>query len=120
MYDTTTGQQCLNLSVPGVLSWRVTWSPDGTRLLSTGRQDGTARLWDAENGQELDPISGLVQGSGSDWSRDGSLTAVGGHDSMVHLWDMMTGREICKFSGTVNAPWHLAFSPEGERLLDAG
>ena len=120
VYDTTTGQQCLNLSVPAVYSWRVTWSPDGTRLLSTGRQDGTARLWDAESGQELDSISGLVQGSCSDWSRDGSLTAVGGHDSMVHLWDMMTGREILKLSGTVNAPWHLAFSPDGERLLTLG
>jgi WD40 repeat protein len=110
----------MTISTPQVFCFRVIWSPDGTRLLTTGIEDGTARIWDAENGRELHAMTGLVQGRGSDWSPVENLAAIGSHDSLVHLWDVVSGQEVNKFFGTIEAPYHLAFSPGGDRLLTLG
>ncbi|MCJ7535213.1 MAG: WD40 repeat domain-containing protein, partial [Anaerolineales bacterium] len=120
VYDTVTGQHLLTLCIPKVWFIRVIWSPDGTRLLTTGRDDGTARVWDAESGQEQSRLAGLVWATGSDWSPVEELAAVGGHDSIVHIWDMVTGQEVDKLYGTEHAANHVAFSPDGERLLTVG
>jgi WD40 repeat protein len=117
VYDTATGQQLLNMPVPGVRIWRLIWSPDGSRILTSCQEDGTARLWDAENGQEADRLSGLVQTFGLDWSPTEELAAVGSADSKVHLWHMVTGQQIIELSGIIEASYNLEFSPDGERLL---
>jgi WD40 repeat protein len=63
----------------------VAWSPDGKRLVSTGK-DGTVRVWDATNGQHLDVYlghSGWLEALA--WSPDGTRIASGGEDG-VQVW----------------------------------
>jgi len=117
VYDAHTGEVSLNLSVPLVEISRAKWSPDGKRLLTTGIDDGTARIWDTENGQEISHMPGLVWAQGADWSPSGDLVAVGGYDGLVHLYDPIDGLEVTKMESTLDSLWQTKFSPNGERLL---
>jgi WD40 repeat protein len=67
-------------------TWHATFSPDGTRLLTTS-SDQTLRLWDARTGAPLD----IFRGHGSEvwcaaFSPDGRQFASGGKDRNVFIW----------------------------------
>ena len=68
----------------------LSFTPDGKRIL-TGSRDGTARLWNAEDGSPATPPmsigTGLVRAR---ISPDGRLVATGG-DRTARLWDSRTG-----------------------------
>ena len=65
----------------------VTFSPDGHRI-STGGNDGTVRLWDAESGQPLGkPMTGHEGPVYSvAFSPDGRRIVSGSDDNTVRLW----------------------------------
>ena len=111
----------------------VTFSPDGTRVLS-GSADKTLKMWDAATGQlmrtfvHLGPVCSVafspdgkrvLTGSGktmSDAARQ-ELTGTGSPDSL-RLWDAATGRLVQTFpAGGVG---FVAFSPDGARVLSSG
>jgi WD40 repeat protein len=77
----------------------LAWSPDGTRLVSSG-DDGTAQVWDAETGAELltyrghtGPFAGATRRVfGIAWSPDGTCI-VSGDDQAVHVWAAAMGQE---------------------------
>jgi WD40 repeat protein/DNA-binding SARP family transcriptional activator len=120
VYETNTGKELFSLSIPQVYIYRATWSPDGSQLLTAGLDDRTARIWDAQSGQELFSIAGLDQVAGSDWSAAGDTIAIGGQDGVVHMWDIARGLEVVKLFGTEPRIIKVAFSPDGERLLTVG
>ena len=65
------------------------FSPDGMRILTTS-QDGTARLWDAETGQEL----GLLAGhsgylTSAHFSPDGMRIVTASGDGTARLWNVL-------------------------------
>ena len=52
MWDTTTGEELLNLLEFEVPVTSAVWSKDRTRII-THSEDGIGRVWDASTGEEL-------------------------------------------------------------------
>jgi hypothetical protein len=79
---------------------------------------GTAKLWDAETGQELLEFGGHTDGVASvAFSPDGRRVLTGSWDNTAKLWDAETGQELRAFQGHSGFVVSLAFSPDGRRVL---
>jgi len=118
VYETSTGEEVLTISLPGLWTNFTRFSPDGTQLITTIYHDGTARLWDIETGELLSMISGLSQGMGISWTEDGELACIVGVDGSVRIWDLTIGLELqsLPFFGASSCEW----SHAEDRIFAAG
>jgi serine/threonine protein kinase len=82
----------------GVLD--ITFSPDGTRLL-TGGADNLAALWNARTGDSIKKLEAHTADVLSvAYHPNGQLIVTGGADSMQYLWDAELGTiKITNFAG---------------------
>jgi WD40 repeat protein len=119
---------------PG-LTLSLEWSPDGKRILVCSTlMSRQATVHDAETGRveaTLDTASRggrIPQGAKPAFSADGRRITCGvetAQGRFVKIWDTATGRELLALRlsergerGLAMRPQHLAFSPDGNRLLD--
>jgi WD40 repeat protein len=110
----------------------VSVSPNG-ECWATASADRTARVWDAETGEELAVLSGhaglvrsiafgpLAEGAGS----CGAHLATAGEDGSLVIWslasvDASMAEELLKVQAHPGAVWSVAFSPDGARLATSG
>jgi WD40 repeat protein len=95
----------------------VAYSPDN-RLILTGSEDQTARLWDAQTGHELHQLlghGGPIRAVA--FSPDGQFVLTGSDDHTARLWETETGQEMRKFLGHTAQITQVAFSPDGNNVL---
>jgi WD40 repeat protein len=97
------------------------FAPDG-QTLASGSRNGMVKLWDltAGKGRELteadlkiDPILGLA------FSPDGLMLASGSAFHGTRLWNAATGRESATFKTEAGYVPEVAFSSDGQMLIEA-
>ena len=70
------------------------YSPDGERIV-TASEDKTAKVWDANTGQELMTLAGHGGPVGSAmYSPDGHQIVTASADKTAKVWDAQTGQEL--------------------------
>jgi hypothetical protein len=97
----------------------ASYSPDGTRILTTST-DHTARVWDARTGLQLIPslehddevVSGV-------FSTDGKRVATGTDDGKIAIWDTSTGKRLALSMELLGSAWSVSFSPDGKIIAAA-
>jgi WD40 repeat protein/transcriptional regulator with XRE-family HTH domain len=119
IWDSASGRLVLNLPRQSTRVDSVTFSPDGSRLVTTA-DDQTVRIWDANSGRELLRLYGYTtNATNAAYSPDGMRIATVFRDNQVKVWDAETGQELFNLAGHSNDVLTVAFSPDGTRLVTA-
>jgi eukaryotic-like serine/threonine-protein kinase len=96
----------------------VAFNGDGTRLVTAGRQDHTAKIWDLVGNRPPVILSGHLDNlNRATFSPDGAVVATVSVDDTARLWDVETGELLRTIRGPVTAA---AFPPDGRELYTAG
>ena len=119
MWDASTGDEIHTLQGHTDVVYRISFSPDGTRIASASSDD-TIKLWDASTGEELRTFKGHTDFVYSvRFSPDGTRIASGSWDDKIKLWDATTGEELRTLTGHTSGVLSVSFNPDGTRIASA-
>src|SRR5262249_56023145 len=78
----------------------LAWSPDGTRLAATSRNDFSVRVWEVASGKMVPgPLRHSHEITSLAWEPDGQRLATGSADETVKIWNAATGRQPLPLPG---------------------
>ena len=116
IWDVATGTKLRTVAEPaGMIDG--TFSPDGTTILTVGRDD-VGHLWDAATGQQLHELRGdtNIMWRGI-FSPDGRYVFTTSQDKSARMWDVRTGQQVRYFPGhALSAVAGVAVSPDGSEI----
>jgi WD40 repeat protein/DNA-binding SARP family transcriptional activator len=97
----------------------VEFSPDGKHLV-TASEDGTARIWNADDGRLERRLSGHAEGVvTASYSPDGKLLVTAGKDGTARVWHVSDGSSRV-LRGHRGALTSAAFNRRGDRIVTSG
>jgi hypothetical protein len=98
----------------------ASFSSDGTRVV-TASDDGTARLWDGQTGDNIRTLEGhTFTVLSASFSPDGRRIVTASADGTARLWDGQTGDYIKTLESHMDYVLSASFSPDGTRIVTAG
>jgi WD40 repeat protein/tRNA A-37 threonylcarbamoyl transferase component Bud32 len=127
IWDASSGKKLKTLSGHDDTIWSMSYSPDGTRIVSGGK-DKTVRIWDADTGAEVFTLRGHGDSplladfspvSSVAFSPDGKLVASASYDYTVKVWKVQTGTEVMTMDRHSSLVSDVTFSPDGKRFASA-
>jgi len=95
-------------------------TPDGTRLVTGGEFDSTARIWNLNDGGRLERDIAVPNATSSfAITADGKRLAVGASDGTISLLDLTSGRHLYSRRGHLGVS-SLAITPDEKHLVTGG
>jgi WD40 repeat protein len=117
-YDRETGELLERFAAHPTWVQDVEYSRDGTKVVTAGRQDHTAKIWDLAEGRPPILLAGhadnLMRAS---FSPDGRVVATSSVDDTARIWDTETGELLRTLPGPSTTA---AFGPDGHVLYTTG
>ena len=121
VWDAANGELLTTLTRPGDVFDKGSWSPDGTRIV-TSTNEG-AIVWEADTGQVVLEYDEHSSSSPiAKWSPDGRFIATGDSGGSARIWNAATGETLFDLFPEDHqlGITYLAFSPDGSRLATHG
>jgi WD40 repeat protein len=95
----------------------VWYSPDG-KLISTGSEDKTVKLWRRSDGREIRTYQGSSDGISSlQINKQGTAILAVAKDGYVTTWDLATGKIILRMKPEKDLFTCASFSPDGIKVI---
>jgi WD40 repeat protein/predicted Ser/Thr protein kinase len=97
----------------------LSFSPDGSRLVSSSLREGSVRVWNIEGDDQ--PGGRVLRGHtnwllGASFSPDGAWLVTTGWDQTVRLWEVATGDCFATLQSPASKVYGAIFSADSERL----
>jgi WD40 repeat protein len=116
LVDARTGRVIARLRETNIRSFA--FSPDG-RLLATGSNDTTARIWNARTGKLLHVLHHHGYVLAERFSADGRSLVTSSQDGVAYVWDVASGQRDLLLVGAGGGVEAAAFSPDGSEIATA-
>ncbi|HEV2394038.1 MAG TPA: protein kinase [Verrucomicrobiae bacterium] len=94
------------------------FSPDGKRIV-TASGDGSARVWDAQSGQQLMTLGHILPVASAQFSPDGKSILTTTWGGTVQIYDAQSGQLLPGHGIQDNRVNSAQFSPDGTRIVTA-